>query len=61
VGEEYTIADVALWPWIRAAKLRYKADKDFAYESLPNVLRWWELCMARPASERGLLIPDRDK
>lgn len=60
VAEEYTIADIAIWPWIRAAKLFYKADKAFGYESLPNVMRWWEDCMSRPASERGLLIPDRD-
>lgn len=60
VAEEYTIADITLWPWIRAAKLFYKADEAFGYENLPNVMRWWELCMARPASQRGLLIPDRD-
>ena len=60
VGEEYTIADIAIWPWIRAAKVFYKAEKDFGYDSLPNVVRWWEHCMARPASERGLVVPDRD-
>jgi len=60
VGEEYSIADIALWPWIRAAKVFYKADEAFGYAELPNVVRWWEACMARPASERGLLIPDRN-
>ncbi len=60
VAEEYTIADIAIWPWIRAAKLFYKADEALGYDALPNVMRWWELCMARPASERGLLIPDHD-
>ncbi len=60
VGEEYTIADIAIWPWIRAAKLFYKADEALGFDQLPNVMRWWEHCMARPASERGLVIPDRD-
>jgi len=60
VDEQYTIADIAIWPWIRAAKLFYKAEEAFDYKNLPNVVRWWEHCMARPASERGLLIPDRD-
>lgn len=59
-GNEYTIADIAVWPWIRAAKMFYKADKDFGYDELPNVMRWWEQCMARPASEKGLTIPNRD-
>jgi len=60
VGEEYSIADIAIWPWIRAAKLFYKADEAFDYENLPNIVRWWEHCMARPASDRGLRIPARD-
>jgi len=60
VAEEYSIADIAVWPWIRAAKVFYKADEALGYEQLPNVMRWWELCMARPASKRGLSIPDRD-
>ena len=60
VGEQYTIADIAIWPWIRAAKVFYKAEEDFGYDGLPNVVRWWEHCMARPASERGLVVPDRD-
>ncbi len=59
-GDDYSIADIAIWPWIRAAKLFYKADEDFGYSELPAVMRWWELCMARPASEKGLVIPDRD-
>jgi len=60
VAEEYSIADIAIWPWIRAAKVFYKSDEVLGYDKLPNVMRWWEHCMARPASERGLLIPDRE-
>ena len=59
-GDEYTIADIAVWPWIRAAKLFYHADDEFGYNERPNVMRWWEQCMARPASEKGLTVPDRD-
>jgi len=60
VDDEYSIADIAIWPWIRASRVFYKAEEAFGYEKLPNVLRWWEECMSRPASERGLLIPDRE-
>jgi len=60
VAEEYSIADIAIWPWIRAAKVFYKSDEVLGYDKLPNIMRWWEHCMARPASERGLLIPDRE-
>lgn len=60
VGDEYSIADIAIWPWIRAAKEFYKAGDAFDYDNLPNVMRWWQLCMDRPASEKGLQIPSRD-
>lgn len=60
VGEEYSIADIAIWPWIYAAKEFYNAEEAFGYQNIPNVIRWWELCMSRPASQRGLKIPDRD-
>jgi len=60
VGDQYSIADISLWPWIYAAKEFYNAEAAFGYEDLPNVLRWFELCMARSASQRGLKIPDRD-
>jgi len=59
-GDQYSIADIALWPWIYAAKEFYDAEAAFGYDDLPNVLRWFELCVARPASQRGLKIPDRD-
>lgn len=60
VGDQYSIADISLWPWIYAAKEFYNAEAAFGYEDLPNVLSWFELCMARSASQRGLKIPDRD-
>jgi len=60
VGDEYSIADLATWPWIRAAKVFYEAGDALGYEKVPNVVRWWEHCMARPASERGLTVPNRD-
>ncbi len=60
VGNTYSIADISIWPWIRAAKVFYKADEALGFSSLPNVMGWWERCMARPASERGLTIPSRE-
>jgi len=59
-GDQYTIADLATWPWIRAAKVFYKADEALGFSEFPAVLSWWDRCMARPASDRGLSIPARD-
>jgi len=45
---EYTIADIACWPWVRAIRL---IDLDLA--DFPNIKRWYERMEARPAVERG--------
>ena len=60
IRDRYSIADIAVWPWIRNAKVFYKADKALGYDKSPNAMAWLERCMARPASERGLNIPDPD-
>jgi len=59
-GDQYTIADIATWPWIRTAKVFYKAEEALGFSDFPSVMAWWDRCMARPASERSLNIPDRE-
>lgn len=46
-GEQYTIADVATWPWIRAWKVQ-----GVALSQYPNVTRWLEEINERPAVAR---------
>ena len=60
MGDDYTIADIAIWPWVRNLVGFYAAADlvgfgDFAH--LPPVLQAFE---ARPAVARGLLIPAAD-
>merc|ERR1712093_615233 len=52
-GDAYTIADIAIvsWAW-RASKHKVDLAKDF-----PNVKRWYDVVMARPAVQRGLRVP----
>jgi len=59
MGEEYTIADIALFPWIRGAKVFYEAEEAMEMDTVPSVMAWVERCAARPASVRGLEIPPR--
>jgi GST-like protein len=44
LAEEYSIADIAVWPWVRATRL---IDIDVA--DYPAVARWWNTIGARPA------------
>jgi len=59
MGDEYTIADIASFPWVRGAKVFYEAGEAFEMDTRPNVMAWLERCVARPASARGLEIPAR--
>ena len=59
VGDEYSIADIASFPWVRGAKTFYEAEEAFEMASMPNVAAWLERCTARPAAARGLEIPAR--
>ena len=47
-GEEYTIADIATWPWIA----RFEIHK-VKLEKYPNVFRWYKLIAKRPAVIKG--------
>jgi GSH-dependent disulfide-bond oxidoreductase len=59
MGEDYTIADIAIWPWVRALRSSYKAADVLDLDELKNVARWLELCASRPASLKAINIPDR--
>jgi GST-like protein len=59
MGEDYTIADVATWPWVRALDF-YEAWELVGVDDFPNVGAWFERALARPASQAALNIPDRN-
>jgi GST-like protein len=59
MGEEYTIADIALMGWVRNLIGFYGAREIVEYDTLKSVPAWLERCLARPAVQRGLNIPPR--
>ncbi|WP_440467060.1 glutathione binding-like protein [Pseudomonas sp. YH-1] len=60
MGERYTIADIATFPWIRNLVGFYEAGDLVGFENFQNVKRVLERFLARPAVQRGLTIPKRD-
>ena len=54
-GDDYTIADIATWPWYGAlAKgLLYGAGEFLQVQEYTNVLRWTDQIAQRPAVKRG--------
>jgi GST-like protein len=60
MGERYTIADIATFPWIRNLVGFYEAGDLVGFDNFKNVKRVLERFLARPAVQRGLNIPKRD-
>lgn len=50
-GDEYSIADMATYPWLRAHNLQGQKLEDY-----PSLLRWYGEVRARPAVQRGLAV-----
>ena len=57
-GADYTIADMAIWPWYGQLALGrlYDAATFLDVKSYTNVLRWAEAIDARPAVSRGRMV-----
>ena len=57
MGHEYTIADIATFPWVRNLIGYYNAGDLVAIKDFPHVLRTLDAFLARPAVTKGLGIP----
>jgi len=57
-GDDYTIADIAVWPWYGglAKGLLYGAKEFLAVHEYKNVNRWADEIGARPAVKRGRIV-----
>ena len=56
-GEDYSIADIAIWPWVRNLVGFYGAGELVRIERFPLVQEAIARFVARPAVARGLTIP----
>ena len=54
---EFTIADIAICPWLRTLRDYYQAGDQVGWADLKNVPAWLDRFLARPAVQRGLKIP----
>ncbi|MCH7634054.1 MAG: glutathione S-transferase N-terminal domain-containing protein [Proteobacteria bacterium] len=52
VADEYTIADIAIWPWVSRHDWQTIDLNDY-----PNVRRWYVAMAGRPAVQRGYDVP----
>jgi GSH-dependent disulfide-bond oxidoreductase len=54
VADTYSIADIAIWPWI--SRFEWQTVDLAQY---PNVQRWYNMLADRPAVQRGYHIPKK--
>ena len=59
MGDAYTIADIATFPWVRNLIGFYEAGELVNIEEFPNITRVLAAFVARPAVAKGLEIPKR--
>jgi GST-like protein len=59
MGDEYSIADIASFPWINNLVGFYEAGALVGFDDFTNVKRVLAAFLARPAVQRGLKIPAR--
>jgi len=59
MGDEYTIADIAIFPWVNNLVGFYGAADLVAWSDHSHVQRALQTFIARPAVQRGLAIPPR--
>ena len=57
-GDEYTIADMAIWPWYGALvkNMVYEAAEFLEAHTYTNVVRWTDEGAKRPAVKRGRMV-----
>jgi len=60
MGREYSIADIATFPWVRNLVGFYGAGELVGFERFANVQRVLDEFAKRPAVQKGLAIPPRD-
>jgi len=57
-GDDYTIADIAIWPWygLLAQGQAYESGEFLQVQDYKNVQRWTDLIAERPAVRRGRMV-----
>ena len=57
LGDDYSMADIAIFPWVRNLLGFYAAGPLVGIENFPEVSRVLAAFVARPAVVRGLAVP----
>ncbi|MDG1352580.1 MAG: glutathione S-transferase N-terminal domain-containing protein [Sulfitobacter sp.] len=59
IGKDYTIADIAIGPWLRALDF-YGVKELLEWDQHKNLVRYLDRFLERPAMQKGLVTPPRE-
>ncbi|MEM1233057.1 MAG: glutathione S-transferase N-terminal domain-containing protein [Pseudomonadota bacterium] len=59
IAGDYSIADIAIAPWLRALEF-YEAKDAVSWDGFTNVSTYLDRFLARPAVQKGFAVPPRD-
>ena len=59
MGDDYTVADIATFPWVRNLVGFYGAGEMVGFKQFGEVQRVLDAFLARPAVQKGLTVPKR--
>ena len=59
MGDDYSIADIATAGWVHSLITFYEARELVGYDRFGHVAAWLDRALARPAVQRGLVMPVR--
>jgi len=55
-GDEYTIADMCIWPWILCCVRFYKAEEFLQVHDYKHLMAWYQRVADRPATKKGMRV-----
>lgn len=58
MGQNYSMVDIAIFPWVRTLRDFYQAGDLMGLDNFKNVLRALDTFLQRPAVQRGLIVPE---
>jgi GST-like protein len=56
IADGYSIADIAIFPWVSALSMFYKAQEELELDEYAHVNAWLQKCMERPAVTAGMKV-----
>jgi len=56
IDSGYSVADMAIFPWIHCAKDMYNGGEKLELSSFPKCMAYLERCKARPATAKGMTV-----